>query len=60
MGTASPAWCVIVGRRPTEALIFNVSATLASLGVLLKRKEILYVYIPIFAIGLFYLIISFL
>jgi hypothetical protein len=27
---------------------------------LLKRKEVLYVYFPIFAIGLFYLIMSFL
>ena len=60
MSTASSAWCVIVGRRPTGALIFNVSATLASLGVLLKMKEILYIYIPIFAIGLFYLVMSFL
>ena len=46
--------------RSTGALIFNVSATLASLGVLLKRKEVLYVYFPIFAIGLFYFIMSFL
>jgi hypothetical protein len=50
----------VADYRSTGGLIFTVSATLASLGILLKMKEILYLYIPIFAIGLFYLIISFL
>jgi len=44
--------------RSTGALIFNVSAIVASGGVLFKRKEILYVFIPIFIIGLYYLMIS--
>jgi len=44
--------------RSTGALIFNVSAIVASCGVILKRKEILYVYIPIFALGISYLTLS--
>lgn len=44
--------------RSTGALVFNVSATLASFGVLLKRKEILLVYFPTAGIGLIYLIMS--
>jgi hypothetical protein len=57
---SATAYGKVADYRSTGALIFTVSATLASLGVLLKMKEILYIYIPIFAIGLFYLIISFL
>jgi len=48
----------IADYRSTGALIFNISAIVASCGVLLKRKEILYVFIPVFAIGMGYLIMS--
>jgi hypothetical protein len=44
--------------RSTGALIFSVAAIIASCGVLFKRKEVLYVYIPIFITGLSYLLIS--
>ncbi len=44
--------------RSTGALIFSVAAIMASCGVLFKRKEILYVFIPIFIMGLSYLLIS--
>jgi len=44
--------------RSTGALIFNMSAIVASCGVIFKRKEILYVYIPIFALGISYLTLS--
>ena len=44
--------------RSTGALVFNVSAIIASGTVLFKRKEFLYVYIPIFMIGLYYSMIS--
>lgn len=44
--------------RSTGALVFNVSATLASFGVLLKRKEIFLVYFPTAGIGFIYLIMS--
>ena len=44
--------------RSTGALIFNMSAIVASCGVILKRREILYVFIPIFAFGMGYLILS--
>jgi hypothetical protein len=58
--SSAAVWGKVADYRSTGALTFNVSATLASFGVLLKRKEVLYVYFPIFAIGMFYLIISFL
>ena len=45
-------------NRSTGALIFNVAAIVASSCVLFKRKELLYVYTPIFLIGLYYLLIS--
>lgn len=48
----------VADYRSTGALIFNISAIVASCGVLLKRKELLYVFLPIFAIGAYYLIIS--
>ena len=44
--------------RSTGALVFNVSAIIASGTVLFKRKELLYVYIPLFILGLYYLILS--
>jgi len=46
------------GYRSTGALIFNMSAIVASCGVILKRMEILYVYIPIFAFGIYHLALS--
>lgn len=48
----------VADYRSTGALIFSVSAILASCGVLFKRKEVLYVYIPIFIIALSYLVFS--
>jgi len=48
----------IADYRSTGALIFNISAIIASCGVLFKRKEILYVYFPFFALGGYYLIMS--
>ena len=50
--------CKLADYRSTGALIFNVSAIVASACVLFKRKEFLYVYIPIFMIGLYYVIVS--
>jgi hypothetical protein len=44
--------------RSTGALIFNMPAIMASCGVLFKREEILYVFLPTFAIGLSYSIVS--
>jgi len=46
------------GNRSTGALIFNVAAVLAECAVLIKRKELLYVFIPIFVIGAYYLTMS--
>jgi len=44
--------------RATAALILNVSATVASGVVLFRRKVLLYVFAPIFFLGLSYLIAS--
>ena len=44
--------------RSTGALLFNMSAIVASCGVILKRREILFVFVPIFAFGMGYLILS--
>jgi hypothetical protein len=44
--------------RSTGALIFNVGAMICGTAGLLKQKELLYVFIPIFAIGAGYLIMS--
>ncbi len=46
------------GDKSTGALVFNISAIVASVAVIFRRKEILYVYAPIFAIGVFYFIVS--
>ena len=46
------------GNGSTGALVFNVAAMLANCVVLVKRKELLYVFLPIFAIGAYYLAIS--
>jgi len=45
-------------NRSTAALIFNVSAIVASACVLFKRRELFYVYIPVFILGLYYTMIS--
>jgi hypothetical protein len=48
----------IAGNRSTGALVFNVAAMLAEVAVLIKRREILFVCLPVFAIGAYYLMIS--
>jgi len=48
----------VADYRSTGALIFNVSAAIASCAVLAKRRELLYVYVPLFAIGAYHLIMS--
>lgn len=55
---SAAVWGRVADYRSTGALIFNVSTTMASFGILLKRREIFYMYVPIFAIGLFYLMMS--
>ncbi|MBC7092724.1 hypothetical protein H5T53_01755 [Candidatus Bipolaricaulota bacterium] len=47
-------------HRSTAALIFNVSAAMASLMVIFKRWKLLLVYAPIFFVGLYYFVASFL
>jgi hypothetical protein len=44
--------------RSTGALIFTISAIIASTVGLFKRKEIMYVYFPIFIIALSHLLVS--
>ena len=44
--------------RSTGALIFTMSAIVASSCGLFKRKELLYVYFPLFILALSYLVIS--
>lgn len=48
----------VAGNRSTGALIFNVAAVIAECAVLIKRKELLYVFVPIFAIGVYYFTMS--
>jgi len=48
----------IAGNRSTGALVFNVVAVLAEVTVIIKRREILFVCLPVFAIGAYYLMIS--
>ena len=57
MDSAKP-YSQIADYRSTGALIFNVSAAIASCAVLVKRKELLYIYLPIFAIGAYHLVMS--
>jgi len=45
-------------NRSTAALLFNVSAIIASCAVLFKKRVLLYVYVPFFLSGLYYLLIS--
>ncbi len=46
-------------RRSTAALIFNVSAAVASLTAIFKRWRFLLLYLPVFSIGLYYFVVSF-
>jgi hypothetical protein len=46
------------GNGFTGALVFNAGAMICGTADLLKRKELLYIFIPIFAIGAGYLIMS--
>jgi len=48
----------IADLRSTGALIFTISAIVASTVGLFKRKEIIYVYFPIFIIALSHLVAS--
>lgn len=48
----------VAARRSTGALIFNVSAILASCTVLFKRRGLLYSFIPVFLLGCSYLVRS--
>jgi len=48
----------VADLRSTGALIFTISAIIASMVGLFKRKEIIYVYFPIFIIGVAHLVIS--
>lgn len=56
--SASNAFSKTEDYRSTGALLFNMSAIVASCGVILKRREILYVFIPIFVLGTSYLLLS--
>jgi hypothetical protein len=51
-------WARVADRRSTGALIFNVSAILASCAVLFKRRGLLYAFIPVFLLGCSYLVSS--
>jgi len=44
--------------RSTAALILNVSATVASLAVLFKKRALLAVFAPVFLLGIAYLVLS--
>ncbi len=44
--------------RSTAALILNVSATVASMTILLKRRALLLLFAPVFFVGIGYLIAS--
>ena len=48
----------IADLRSTGALIFTISAIIASTVGLFKRKEIMYVYFPIFIVAVSHLVVS--
>jgi len=50
----------VADYRSTAALIFTAAAILGSSGTLIKRKEVIYLAIPIFIIAWYFLISSFL
>ncbi|MEM2878043.1 MAG: hypothetical protein QXG10_00595 [Candidatus Hadarchaeales archaeon] len=45
-------------ERSTAALLFNVSAIIASCAVLFRKRFLIYMYLPFFAVGAYYLLIS--
>ncbi len=45
--------------RSTAALVLNVSAAVASLTVIFKRRGLLLLYIPVFLLGLYHFVRSF-
>ena len=48
----------IADLRSTAALILNVSATVASMVVLLKKRSLLLLFAPVFCVGIGYLLAS--
>jgi hypothetical protein len=48
----------VADLRATAALILNVSATAASMAVLIKRRGLLLLFAPIFVLGIGYLAAS--
>jgi hypothetical protein len=48
----------LASQRTTSALIFTISAIVASVVGIFKREEILYVFFPIFLIAIYYLVMS--
>ena len=48
----------IADLRSTAALILNVSATVASMVILLKRRVLLLLFLPVFLVGIGYLVAS--
>jgi len=48
----------IADLRSTAALILNVSATVASMVILLKKRALLLVFVPVFLLGIGYLTVS--
>jgi hypothetical protein len=48
----------IADLRSTAALILNVSATVASMVILLKKRALLLLFVPVFFVGIGYLVTS--
>jgi hypothetical protein len=48
----------IADLRSTAALILNVSATVASMVILLKKRALLLLFVPVFFVGIGYLVAS--
>jgi len=48
----------VADLRSTAALILNVSATVASIVVLLRRRWLLLIFAPVFLVGIAYLLLS--
>ena len=48
----------VADLRSTAALVLNVSATVASMAVLLRRRALLFVFAPVFLVGIGYLTAS--
>lgn len=58
MPEASAQFSRIADYRSTAALILNVSAAVASGVVLFKKRFLLYVFTPVFFLGISYLVSS--